>query len=227
MFYFLKNLRLRKNLRQIRTSIQLLSHAVKNQLMVIKLLVTQVNKPDNFADWEKLTRIRELCEHFLFRLDRLNRIFGETAVKKESTSIHSVLLSAIEKTKPIQANIEFKCDFTGETEERIYMDPSAMEEVFVHFIMNAIEAMPKGGRLEIRLKKGKNRFLVQFLDTGVGIPAKDKDKIFQPFYTTKSINQNWGLGLSFCLLVVHAHHGKITVKSKPGKGSLFTIRLPQ
>jgi two-component system sensor histidine kinase HydH len=104
------------------------------------------------------------------------------------------------------------------------IDPAVMRRVFTNLIMNAIQAMPNGGELGIDLY-GTDEFLfVAFKDTGVGIPEENMGKLFNPFFTTKAKGQ--GLGLPVCKRLVEAHDGRITVESKPGEGSTFTVELP-
>jgi PAS domain S-box-containing protein len=106
----------------------------------------------------------------------------------------------------------------------VMIDPAVMRRVFSNLIMNAIQAMPDGGELEIDLY-GTDEFLfVAFKDTGVGMPEENMGELFNPFFTTKAKGQ--GLGLAVCKRLVEAHNGRITVESKPGEGSTFTVKLP-
>jgi len=106
----------------------------------------------------------------------------------------------------------------------VMVDPAAIRRVFSNLTMNAIQAMPNGGELGIDLY-GTDEFLfVAFKDSGVGIPKENIGKLFNPFFTTKAKGQ--GLGLPVCKRLVEAHNGRITVESKPGEGSTFTVKLP-
>ncbi len=84
--------------------------------------------------------------------------------------------------------------------------------------------MPKGGILTISVSKTRERALINFKDTGVGISERDVEKLFSPLYTTKAKGQ--GFGLAVCKRLIEAHYGDIDVKSKLGEGSTFTINLP-
>jgi signal transduction histidine kinase len=106
----------------------------------------------------------------------------------------------------------------------VIIDPAVMRRVFSNLIMNAIQAMPDGGELEIDMH-GTDEFLfIAFKDTGIGIPERNMGKLFNPFFTTKAKGQ--GLGLPVCKRLVEAQNGWITVESKPGEGSTFTVKLP-
>jgi signal transduction histidine kinase len=92
--------------------------------------------------------------------------------------------------------------------------------------MNAIQSMPRGGKLEISTGQENEELFVRFKDTGIGISPEDMERIFDPFFTTKVEGHGTGLGLAVCRTLVNQHHGDITVKTEPGKGSTFTVWLP-
>jgi signal transduction histidine kinase/DNA-binding response OmpR family regulator len=106
-----------------------------------------------------------------------------------------------------------------------------IKQVLLNMVINAIEAMPQGGELVItsRLENGKgadakNWLRISFADNGVGLSSEELERIFEPFYTTKS--RGTGLGLSVSYGIVERHGGHIDVRSVPGKGTLFSVRLP-
>jgi two-component system NtrC family sensor kinase len=105
-------------------------------------------------------------------------------------------------------------------------DLDQIQQVFINLILNASDAMADGGKLMIdtNLTQNKDYIEVKFTDTGVGIPDEVKAKIFDPFFTTKG--HGTGLGLSISYGIIERHGGKISVDSKPGKGTIFTIHLP-
>jgi len=107
---------------------------------------------------------------------------------------------------------------------RVMVDADQIRQVFVNIIINAIEAMPEGGRLKIRAKSKAEFVCVEFTDTGGGIPGSIIDKIFDPLFTTKA--KGIGLGLAMCKSILGSHGGDIAVKSKEGKGATFTVSLP-
>ena len=112
----------------------------------------------------------------------------------------------------------------------ISADPQQLEQVLVNLFLNAIDAMPNGGNLtvEARLKEvdGDARAVaITVIDDGNGIDESDLGKIFQPFFSAKK-GKGIGLGLSICNRIIENHGGKISVESKPGKGTSFRIHLP-
>jgi signal transduction histidine kinase len=107
----------------------------------------------------------------------------------------------------------------------IVVDDAKMVRVFTNLIKNAFEAMPEGGLLEIisRINGANGEFI--FSDTGAGIQPELASKLFTPLVTTKA--QGMGFGLAICKRLVEAHGGEITVKSIQGKGTTFTVSIPQ
>ncbi len=106
----------------------------------------------------------------------------------------------------------------------VMCDQSAMREVFVNLIINALDAMPAGGRLTISTSVENDIVVVNFADTGVGISEETRHRIFEPFFTTKGAKGN-GLGLAVAYGIVERHGGEIQVESEPGKGATFTLKM--
>ena len=107
-------------------------------------------------------------------------------------------------------------------------DPHQLEQVFLNIINNAVDAILEsgkgGGKLKVRLHHTDGQLGVEFLDTGVGI--KDPNRIFDPFYTTKSVGKGTGLGLSICYGIIKEHGGDITAHNRPEGGAAIEVRLP-
>jgi len=101
-----------------------------------------------------------------------------------------------------------------------------LQQVFMNLFLNAINAMPTGGRLGIDVKMDHSEVRIQVTDTGCGIARSEIEKIFDPFYTTSIVGQGTGLGLSLCYSIVKQHKGTINVESQKGRGSIFTVKLP-
>jgi PAS domain S-box-containing protein len=102
---------------------------------------------------------------------------------------------------------------------------SELREVMTNLIFNAIEAMPQGGKIEIRTFRRKEKVYIQVSDTGMGMTEEVKKKVFEPFFTTKPFTHT-GLGLSMSYGIVKKFGGEIEVESKVGHGTTFTIVLP-
>jgi signal transduction histidine kinase len=112
----------------------------------------------------------------------------------------------------------------------LLINENEMMEVFLNIILNAIEAMPDGGKLQIDINKfydpqrEDNFVQIGITDQGVGIPAENLDRIFDRYFTTKP--NGTGLGLAIVDRVIQAHNGFVEVKSEEGRGTSFLINLP-
>lgn len=123
-------------------------------------------------------------------------------------------------------------------EKKILSRPKApvvrgqIEQILVNLIINARQAMPRGGRLTIDVRENPRTQMaeISIADTGVGIPPDQLRLIFETFFTTKEPDDQGhggsGLGLSVCRQIIEQHHGRIRVESVVGKGSKFTVKLP-
>lgn len=107
----------------------------------------------------------------------------------------------------------------------IKADPVKMKQVLVNIINNAAEAMKFSGQIEIKLTKQANYVIISIKDTGPGIPEKDLQNIFKPFFSTKP--KGVGLGLPICKNIIERHKGEILVKNIPGSGAEFLIMIPE
>ncbi|UCC39579.1 MAG: PAS domain S-box protein [Candidatus Aminicenantes bacterium] len=108
----------------------------------------------------------------------------------------------------------------------ITADPAQMTQVLVNVVVNAIQAMPNGGKLIIQTKGSDKFVFITIEDTGVGMSEKVMRQIFLPFFTTKDVGQGTGLGLAVVHGIVTSHGGLIDVNSQAGQGTRFEIQLP-
>jgi two-component system NtrC family sensor kinase len=125
-------------------------------------------------------------------------------------------------------NVQFQVVYPpGETS--LLCDENQIQQALVALFVNAVEAMPEGGNLsvEIQFDEKHDLVLVKIKDTGIGIPEEDVLHVFEPFFSTKRNGQGVGLGLSVVYGIVDRHGGRISVESKVGKGTTFTLSLPK
>jgi signal transduction histidine kinase len=144
-------------------------------------------------------------------------------------------MQIVEKTLNLVTNHLYKQKIEAGTvmEEnlpKIYADPQQLEQVLVNLYLNAIDAMPEGGKLIIGARiepvdGSPLMVLITVADTGFGIEATDLSKIFHPFFSAKK-GRGMGLGLSITERIVKNHGGRIEVESQPGTGTTFRIHLP-
>ncbi len=108
----------------------------------------------------------------------------------------------------------------------IMADFDQLQQVCTNLIMNAIQAMPEGGKLTLRTSADSSQLKIEVQDTGHGISPENMRKLFTPFFTTKVKGKGVGLGLAVSYGIIQRHHGRIEVQSKEGEGTTFTIYLP-
>jgi len=104
--------------------------------------------------------------------------------------------------------------------------PGQLNQVFMNLLVNAIQAIDGPGTIHVRLGVEDRSLRIDVEDTGAGIAPEHLDRVFDPGFTTKGVGVGTGLGLAICHRIVEAHAGTIGVTSRPGVGSMFTVRLP-
>jgi PAS domain S-box-containing protein len=112
----------------------------------------------------------------------------------------------------------------GDSVPRVLIDKRYLKQALLNLAKNALAAMPKGGSLALTVEGDEQEVRITVADTGTGIPEEDLPKIFEPYFTTK--DSGTGLGLTITFKIVKEHQGEISVNSKVGEGSSFTISLP-
>ncbi len=109
---------------------------------------------------------------------------------------------------------------------KLMADFDQLQQICTNLILNAIQAMPEGGRLTLRTSADDSQLKIEVQDTGCGISSENMRKLFTPFFTTKEKGKGVGLGLAVAYGIVQRHQGRIEVQSKEGEGTTFTIYLP-
>jgi signal transduction histidine kinase len=109
---------------------------------------------------------------------------------------------------------------------RIECYPNQLNQIWMNLLVNAAQAISGAGTVTIRTRADDHQVRVEIQDTGVGIPAENLQRIFEPGFTTKDGRIGMGLGLLIVDQIIRRHHGRITVKSQAGVGSTFTVQLP-
>ena len=101
-----------------------------------------------------------------------------------------------------------------------------LQQVFVNLLLNARDAMPKGGQIDVKTFREDSQLVVEVKDNGGGIPRENIKQIYDPFFTTKEVGKGTGLGLSVSYGIIQEHSGRINVKSHVGEGTTFTLHFP-
>jgi two-component system, NtrC family, sensor kinase len=166
------------------------------------------------------------CGNLIKNLLSLSRT---SPMNVQSTDLRGVIDRCLLLVRPQleQAGIELQLK-VAEDLPRVSCDPAQIEQVLIALIMNAIDAMPRGGNLwvESQMTNAATEVLIQVRDDGSGIAADVLPHIFEPFLTTKESGHGVGLGLAIARGIVERHSGRIEVESELGRGTTFTITLP-
>jgi len=203
------------------------AHDLRSPLVTIGGYARQLQR--NPSDPERVSRNIQIIVDEVERLERQLRDLLDFATPKEpkpkKINLSELVLRLAEIHRPSMeaAGIHLVVNFPPEPLFAM-ADEFQMERVLLNLWRNAVEAMPEGGTLSVRLWREGDAVKISIQDTGVGIVPDELPNIFKPFYTTKSTGS--GLGLAICKKIIDEHGGQIEVESMVGKGTTFTITLP-
>lgn len=149
----------------------------------------------------------------------------------EPVAVDQLLMDVNDITRPrwkdrSQANnVHINLNLQINSDASIMGDPSELREVLVNMVFNAVDAMPKGGKLTLSAEEIDGSMEIAISDTGCGMSSEVRSRIFDPFFTTKG-KAGMGLGLAVCYGIIQRHQGTIEIESTVGEGSIFRIKLP-
>jgi len=174
-----------------------------------------------------LKKIESASLHAREVIKKLLTLARETPPKSMRVNLNSVIEESLYflESRCTKDGIELIRDLSPNLPE-ITADPGQLQQVLVNLVVNAIQAMPKGGRLTIRTSAKDQHISLWVEDTGIGMTKSLTDQIFVPFFTTKEIGRGTGLGLSVAHGIVTTHEGVIRVESALGTGTAFEVQLP-
>jgi two-component system sensor histidine kinase HydH len=162
------------------------------------------------------------------RLDRLLTNLLDFARPRQpriqAVSIHQIVNQVVALTSHTAQRQGIRIDVDAPPLAPLRGDPEQLQQVILNLTLNAIQAMPGGGRITLSARREGASFAIRVTDEGEGIPAENLDRIFDPFYTTKE--SGTGLGLAVAHQIVTQHGGRIEVARNPNRGVTFTVRLP-
>ena len=204
-----------------------IAHEIRNPLTTVSMSAQQLKKvlKSEKEGAEYIEMIIRNTERINYLITELLNCARPPKLQIQSYNIHRVLENVLESTntKIRSQNIEVVKRFTSKP-SRINIDKEQMERAFSNIVINAIEAMPKGGKLTIDTELYEKSFVVKIQDIGKGISEEDIIRIFDPFFTSKS--GGVGLGLTLCYGIIVSHGGTMEVESEPKRGAIFTVSLP-
>lgn len=203
------------------------AHELRNPIGIIKTLVELMKQ-----EYSQVSGINEFTAAIDEQVDRQNLVIQELLDFGRPTKGVIKECSINEK---IQGVLSFSAAMLRKQKIRVRLnladnlppllaDAEKLKQVFVNLIINAVEAMPSGGILEIATECHDNTLIITFADTGIGINSEEITHIFDPFFTTKP--QGTGLGLAISYQNIKLHNGSLEVNSTPQQGTTFTIKIP-
>jgi len=200
-------------------------HEIRNPLGVIKNSAYFLNMMLKDVADEKVVKHLKILEKEVNSANLIISDLLDFARKKPLTLVKTDLNETVKNTLskitvPENIKVEIKL---GEI-SKMLLDEERVQRVCHNLILNAVQAMPEGGKLAIQTTKQDDSAKLIVQDTGVGIPKEIVPRLFTPLFSTKA--KGIGLGLVICKQIVEGHDGNITVDSRVGEGSTFTVKLP-
>jgi PAS domain S-box-containing protein len=201
-----------------------------NNLLQAALTTVQLLRLGGQDPRERDEQLAELEEHFRrgAQLARQLLLFSRReAPRPERLDLVGVVEGAVRLLQRlIPASVRLIVEIAGRP-LRVEGDRGQLEQVLMNLVVNAVDAMPKGGKLTIRAgREGPRAVWFEVADTGAGIPEEIRERLFEPFFTTKDPGKGTGLGLSVVHGIVTQHNGRIEVEGRPGRGATFRVVLP-
>ena len=194
-------------------------------LLSAEMLEDTVKNEDEREDIHRIIRQTEQCRGIIKGLLNFARPTGSERGSMNLAEAITETAYLMEKNLKL-AGVEL--NVTEDSDSSVFGNRNELEQVFFNLLANAIDSMPDGGRIDVRLMDGgPGELLVEFSDTGEGIPRDNHDRVFLPFFTTKDYGKGTGLGLSIVARIVHEHGGRIELDSNPGKGTEFRLWFPR
>ena len=210
-----------------------ITHDINNILTPIlgsvQLLKDTINEKEN----SKLLSIIEICAYdgmnITNKVKRLTKKYNDDDF--EIFSVDIAISDAIDLTKSkwltesVFKGIKINIIKSLKSNEMVKGNITEIREVFINIIANAIDAMPKGGKIEVITKNKDNRVIIEIRDNGMGMKKDIQNRIFEPFFTTKG-NNGSGLGLSLSHNIILSHKGSMKIESEENVGTSFIVKLP-
>ena len=207
-------------------------HEIKNHLSTfglnLQLLAEDFNDPQTQRErraFERVQRLQNECERLVEVSNDFLRFSRIEQLNLQPCDLLEVLEELIDFFGPMARNSNIKVNrYLPSDLPPVFLDSEIFKQALLNLLLNAEQAMPKGGEVTIQAIISPENLTLNLIDTGKGITAEALEKIFKPFYSTRP--GGTGLGLPTTKKIIEAHGGTIEALSEPGKGTKFSIRLP-
>lgn len=214
-----------------------MAHEIRNPLNSIGLIIDYLRDSFMAPGGGAERKFMELTDDIKGELDRLNKIVedflrfaGPRRLELKPTDLRELIGEVVRLTEAEAASQKIEVEFRPDVSlPSIKADYGQIRQAILNLFINAMQAMPNGGRLKIatyldRAQDGRESVVVEFTDTGVGISKENLPHLFEPYFTTK-VN-GFGLGLAIVSRIIEDHGGSIRVESQIGQGARFIVSLP-
>jgi signal transduction histidine kinase len=205
------------------------AHEVKNPLagMLLYAMHLKAQVGNKLAEDELsiIEKIIKTINHLTRTVDQVMNFARPAQLVPRPLDLNQVLRDVLQLTEPQLAAARIETELAlEEAGATAVLDESSIRAVLMNLVLNAVQAMPGGGRLGVMTRADGARAQVLITDTGAGMNSEQLKKVFEPFYTTK--RQGLGLGMAYAKKVVEQHEGTIRVESQPGGGTTVEIEVP-
>lgn len=216
----------------IASSTTMLNHTLKNRITNIEMLASRIKEASWLLEYKHINSDVELIlaesKQMMQMVNRIQKQLEEVEIIESIDNLIDIISHALHTNRFLFENKRISVTMNYTTQFHIVCDKLHLQEVFNNLLRNAIDAMEEEtGALSITVYENRKNVLIDFTDNGKGVSKEVVPKIFEPFFSTKHKEENFGLGLSYCYLVMGKHGGKIEVASKQEEGATFTVHLPK
>jgi signal transduction histidine kinase len=201
-----------------------LAHDLRNPLSVMKMSTDLIKQspPDSKISDPSVTKRIDLIEKSIDRIShQVDDVLGyvrNSPLNLQNISLYDGIQNSLKK---INIPSDIQVDIP-KNDVHVDCDIGKLDAVFINLIVNSIQELNQGGKIEIKISEKDSFAIIQFIDSGKGISDEDLSKIFEPLFTTKQ--KGTGLGLASCKNIIEQHQGEIKVRNNP---TTFTITLPK
>jgi PAS domain S-box-containing protein len=205
------------------------AHEVRNPLTGLQLYCMHMKSKlaDRMSENELqlADKIIETINHLSQTVEQIMSFARPLSLERRAVDLNRVINDLLNLLEPqlACAHVERRVELSPDS-MRARLDESSIRSALTNLIINALQAMTGGGRLSVKTLRDGGELRVELADTGVGMTRDQIAKVFEAFYTTKS--KGLGLGMPYAKKVIEEHGGEIGVESRPGEGTLVTVRLP-
>ncbi len=230
-----ENISLERQMNTANLGTQVFIHGIKNQLFSEKIILQKLSQiydsklKDTDDSGRYIQELTSINENMTTRIEKLYQMFRNNAMSLIPCHLSEIVDATLKKVENQFDNIQY--NILIEKDSLVLADKQYLSEALYNVINNSISAIKSSvrsnnGLINIILKAEHQWCAIRIEDNGIGIEKDKLKKVFEPFYTNKNSNYNWGIGLSYVKQIAKYHFGKVYLESTLGEGTVFIIALP-